>query len=473
MKHKFGLLIILFICICTYTIAIAQNHSSKLSNQAVKGDFDYLYQSLQEAHYDLFAFNSKKKYDSLYNSLRSSLTADSLTFIETISFYQKLVSFSNTGHCEIDFPAQSYIEYAYAGGTVFPLELSFEDEKVFVRKNFSVSTQINVGDELMTIDDQPINDILEQLYPFVSAERTYSKKAKIEFWSFPRLFFQLTGRKDKWNIQIKTIKDEIVNLEVSAISVIDYEGSRNGEVVNPQKKVTLFENIAYLNPGQFGSEAADGEKIYRKFIDSTFTIIKENEIKTLIIDLRNNPGGHNAYSDYLISYFADKPFKWYSSFSIKTSKILKEITLQQTDTTDEYTQAILRNSDGQVFNYDFPSYNPIEKSKRFNGKVYVLINRQTYSMAAVTASLIQDYKFGKIVGEETGDVPTLYASQFSYTLPQTGITVKVPKGYIIRVNRSEKLEGVKPDIYIQDHLLDDEDEILDKLLLILKGTTNR
>lgn len=469
MKFLFALLIILLTC----EISLGQNTSSKLSNQAVKDDFDYLYQSLQETHYNLFAFKSKEKYDSLFTHLKSNLATDSLTLLETISFYQKLVNFANTGHCEVDFPAKSYIEYAYAGGTVFPLELAFENEKAFIRKNFSANSKITIGDELLSIDGKPINEILQKLYSFISAERTYFKKAKIEFWSFPRLFFQLNGKKDNWTIQIKTQNDEIINLEVQAVSVMDYEGNRNGELVNPKRKVELYGEIAYLNAGLFGSENANGEKLYRKFIDSTFTVIKNNKIKKLIIDLRNNPGGHNAYSDYLISYFAHKPFKWSSAFFVKTSKILKEHTRQQTDTTDEYSKTILRNSDGLVFKYDFPAWNPVEKSKKFNGEIYVLINRQTYSMAAVCAALIQDYKFGKIVGEETGDTPTLYASQFSYILPQTGIMVKVPKSYIVRVNGSETLEGVKPDIYIQDHLLDDKDEILDGLLETLKTTTNR
>lgn len=231
--------------------------------------------------------------------------------------------------------------------------------------------------------------------------------------------------------------------------------------------------IAYLNAGYFGSNEVDGEIVFKKYIDSTFAIIKEHKVKHLILDLRNNPGGHNAYSDYLISYFAQKPFKWYSEFSVKTSKLLKEQTLLQADTTDDYSKAILRNTDDKIFKYDFPIYSPIEISKRFIGKVYVLVNRQTYSMAAVSAALIQDNKFGKIVGEETGDVPTLYASQFSYKLPQTGIVVKVPKSYIVRVNGSKKLQGVKPDVYIQDQLLDDKDEILDKLLEILSRTMTK
>lgn len=40
----------------------------------------------------------------------------------------------------------------------------------------------------------------------------------------------------------------------------------------------------------------------------------------------------------------------------------------------------------------------------------------------------------------------------------------VPKGYMIRPNGSEKLEGVIPDIFVRDHLLDETDEPLHKLL---------
>ena len=460
MKFQFVLIIIFFFS----NVSFGQSTPAKLSSEDVRKDLEYLYQSLQATHYDLYAFQSKEKYDSLFEQLMSDLTAEPLTLLEATSLYQKLISFANTGHGEIDFPAGPYREYAFAGGTVFPLELAFENGKVFVRKNFSSNKQLSVGDELLSIDNKPINEIKRQLYPFVSAERDYFKDAKIEFWSFPRLFFQLNGKKDSWQIQIKNNKNETVNLEISSISVIDYETGRNGEIVNPKRTLTFHGDIAYLNAGQFGSSEPDGEKLFKEFIDSTFAEIKKNKSKRLIVDLRNNPGGHNAYSDYLISYFANKPFKWFSEFSVRTSKILKEHTRLQKDTSDEYSKAILGNADGQIFKYDFPSYIPVERSKRFTGDVYVLVNRQTYSMAAVSAGLIQDYKFGKIVGEETGDMPTLFASQFSYTLPQTGITVKVPKGYIVRVNGSKKLEGVKPYIYIQDHLLDDKDEILEGLL---------
>jgi hypothetical protein len=42
--------------------------------------------------------------------------------------------------------------------------------------------------------------------------------------------------------------------------------------------------------------------------------------------------------------------------------------------------------------------------------------------------------------------------------------MNIPKGYIVRVNGSEKEEGVIPDILIKDYLVDEKDEILDGLL---------
>ena len=105
-----------------------------------------------------------------------------------------------------------------------------------------------------------------------------------------------------------------------------------------------------------------------------------------------------------------------------------------------------------------------KEAKKSIGKVFVLVNRQSHSQAAVTAAQIQDYDFGIVVGEETGDYPSLYASQFQYLLPNTGIPVKVSKGYIVRVNGTTEKHGVIPDIFIKDHLLDEKDEILNGLI---------
>ena len=235
---------------------------------------------------------------------------------------------------------------------------------------------------------------------------------------------------------------------------------KRNELFHSAMTLKLYDQAAYLNPGGFGG---DLEK-YMHFIDSAFTEIKKHKSKNLIVDLRNNPGGDDVFSDYLVSYFANKPFKWTSKFTLKTSKLLKEHTRQNNDTTTTYSKEILAHDNGEIYEYPFKDYQPQPRAKRFTEKVYILVNRQSHSQSTVTAAQIQDYGFGTIVGEETGEYPTLYASVFYYSLPNTDVTVQISKGRIVRVNGSTKEEGVIPDIIIKDHLLDENDEILDGLL---------
>lgn len=454
-------------------ISLAQENVVKFSAPDVKADLECLYKTLEDAQYNLYAYVSKSKYDKAYQAIYKSINKDSLSLLETTKLFQKLAATGNVGHSEIDFPVQSYIAFAQSGGAVFPLELAFEDGKAFVRKSYTGTSNVAIGDQVLSIDGQSITSIQKMIHPYLSAERPYFKNAKLEFWSLPRLYWSVFGEKETFRVELKRANGVTETSNLEAIAVMEYETKRGGEILSTEPSLKYFGAVAYLNPGPFSSAEADGEERFKAFIDSAFADINSKNIEGLVIDLRNNSGGHNAYSDHLISYFADKPFRWYASFKLKTSKILKEQTRRNTPETelDDYAKAILNHKNGEVFAYDQPIQNPAPEAKRFKGRVYVLVNRQTYSMAAVSAALIQDYGFAKIVGEETGDVPTLYASQFSFTLPKTGVTVKVPKGYIIRPNGNEALSGVKPDFIIRDHLLDEEDEILSYTLETLLSST--
>lgn len=443
--------------------SIAQSSDKKFGRQEILEDLTYLTNSLQDAHYNLYAYTSEEDFSEHYNKVRESITQDSVTLLQATTLFQKVTAAVNNGHTEIDFPGASYRTYAYNGGTLFPLELAFEDNKSLVRKNFSDIPAIPVGATLVSINGMPMSDILARLYPQVSAERTYLKNAKIEMISFPRLYWQVFGQHDRFQVKIR-FNGTVQEHSLQAVDLIEgYEMKRN-EVLNAAMDVKFYDEAAYLNPGNFSGD----EQKYQRFIDSAFAAIKQRNSKNLIIDLRNNGGGNNAFSDYLVSYVATKPFTWNSAFTMKTSRFLKEHTRRHNDTTDPYFRKILTHPDGTIYPYEFEEYLPQPEHKRYDGTVYVLVNRQSHSQSAVTAAQFQDYKLATIVGEETGDYPTLYASQFQYTLPHTGIAVKVSKGRIIRVNGSEKQEGVLPDIVIKDHLVDDEDEILQGLLQTLK-----
>jgi len=447
------LISIIFLC------SLLSFGQKKFPKQEVIEDLTFLRKSLEEAHYNLYIYTSKEAFNQNFESVKSSITKDSLSILEITSLFQGVISKANNGHTEIPFPGAVYIDYAYSGGTIFPLEIAFEEGKSLIRKNWSNNKAIEIGSEIMSINNQSIDDVLQQIYPLISAERNYFKLAKIELISFPRLYWQAFGEQKNFEIEIK--KDgKIEKHQIKAISLIeDYEVKRN-ELFSEKRELQFLNQAAYLKPGNFGGD----EEKYRRFIDSSFVEINKQKLPNLIIDLRNNLGGDDSFSDYLVSYIADKPFRWYSEFTLKTSAILKAHVRENYDTNNPFWQSVLTHEDGSIYAYEFDEYKPQPIEKRFSGKVYVLINRQSHSQSAVTAAQIQDYEFATIVGEETGDFPSLYASQYSFVLPHTGIDVKISKGFIVRVNGSKKAEGVIPDIYIKDHLLDEDDEILNGLI---------
>lgn len=452
-KQLFLILLILF--------PFSKNYSQtqKFSYKEILEDLDTLKDLLEKSHYNLYAYTSKEKFDSNFEEVTKSLKKDSITLKEAVGTFQNVISKANTGHAEIDFPALSYISFAQQGGKIFPLEIALEDSKAYIRKNYFKNPKIKIGSEIIEINDKKIEDILTLIYPHISAERLYLKKAKIEFWSFPRLYWQIFGEEEQFSISVKE-NNQIKKYNIQSVSALeDYEYKRK-DILNSDREVKFYGKNAYINPGNFSGD----EIVYRKFIDSAFSAINKKAPKNLIIDLRNNAGGDNSFSDYLISFFANKPFQWNSRFTLKTSKYLKENIRKNNDTTDAYSQNILKHQNGKAFPFYFEEMQPQESEKRFKGNVFTLINRQTYSQAAVAASVIQDYQFGTLAGEESADFPSLYASIFTVELPNTKIPVKIPKGYMVRVNKSEKQEGVIPEILIADHLLDERDEILDTLL---------
>ncbi|SDQ51475.1 S41 family peptidase [Flagellimonas zhangzhouensis] len=446
----------LFLFLFSITGIFAQNQFSK---KEVLDDFSYLKNALEEAHYNLYFYTPKSEFESNYNAVRNQIQKDSFNLLETITLFQKVITKVDNGHTFIPFPGNSYGKYAYAGGTLFPLEIAFENGKSLVRKNWSNNPRINQGSEIISINNNPIEEILEKMYPLISAERTYFKKAKIELTSFPRLYWQVFGEQQQFGVDIKE-NDSTTSYTLSAINLIDDYEMKREEVIQSQMELKIINDVAYLKPGAFGGD----ESKFRKFIDSSFAVIKNKQFKNLIIDLRNNPGGDDSFSDYLVSYIADKPFKWNASFNLKTSKILKDHVRKRYDTTQVFWKEVLSHKDGDIYEYPFENYQPQKENQRFNGKVYVLVNRQSHSQATLTAAQIQDYGFGTIVGEETGEYASLIASIFQIELPNTKIPVYISKGRIIRVNGNAEPKGVIPDILIQDHLLDEKDEIMEGLL---------
>lgn len=473
-------LIILFILINSLsTIAFAQS-SKKYSAQEVKYDLKYMYETLEKSTYDLFALVEKAEMDSTFHAINRSIT-DSLTVLETFRLFQPLVAMSGMSHCFIFKPWGEYHNiYLKQGGTVFPLDFYFLQGNVYVKDNLSTNTSISKLDEILSFNEVPIDKYMTEFCKNLSGPSDYFKNSLIERYTFPRLYWLYYGECKEFKVKIKKKDGDELDIVLNAISGSDFEDQlkKSESDKDEEREFQKINNtVAYMRPGKFLNANVEDDLQNQKtfdntefcnFIDSAFTVFAKEGSKDLIIDIRDNQGGDNSFSDYMIAYFATEPFSISSKFSIKTSQMTKsfwkDVEIPQ---YQDLKKKIMSLENGSYLDVDLNYYDPHTESKRFKGKVYVLINRYSYSNSASVAAIIQDYKFGEIIGEETSDEVTSYSAMHVFKLPNTQISVSYPKGFMVRPNGDTTPRGVVPDHIVLDDLSTDKDEVIEYTLKLI------
>lgn len=419
------------------------------SREAITKDLRHLYETLQAAHFDLYVHRSREAYDRRYEETLAAIDGP-MSRLEAVRLFMPFVAFGQIGHARVDFPVADYIAYAMDGGTLLPLDVRIEGRRVFITHNYSDAAALAPGTELVAINGRPAQDWIERTGRYLSAERPYMVHAQLESM-FPRLAWLDAGEIGHFDIEVRTGDAREATARVAAVPVITVEEQKGAReaLQHGREADMLADRVAYLRPGPFYA-AEEGETLetFKAFIDDAFERFLAADAQDLVIDLRNNPGGDNSFSDPMIAWIADKPFRFASQFVVKASArtraTLRE--LAQADPGGISAQMLAemnRHDDGQTFNFEIPRVQPRESG--FSGRVWALVNRHSYSNAASVAGIIQDYGFGTILGEETSDLPTSYASSAQFSLPETGIAVTYPKAYFIRPSGDQSMRGVVPE----------------------------
>lgn len=469
MKIKF--VILLSLVLAQFLIG----QTNRFSPEQIVEDFEYLYKTLDASHYDLYTNITKRSYDKEFKRILGSIN-DSMTSMQAFRILQPFVALDKHAHCQV-LPFNNYGEYYEQGGTVFPINLCFRNNKAYVLHNFSSDSTISKGDEITSINGKSLQTIKDEMFRFFSGETNYLKNTFIEMLTFPRLYWVVYGRNDEFNLVLRNNAEPYKEITVSAITAEEFEAKNEAQkpLMNNNRDFHFINNIAYLHPGNFQNHNAKNEfessdtREFTQFIDSAFVEIHQSRTQNLIIDLRNNPGGINNFSDYMLSFISDTTFRFSEKFMVRTSMQTKEFWKDEQDSTfSDLKNAILSKEDGTRFIYKLPINQPRTDSLHFTGNVYVLINRYDFSQAVLTAAMIQDYKMGILIGEQTADNSSLFGSAHTFNLPNTGLQVMYPKAFVVRPNGDEDAKGVIPDYHVEENLFNDNDEILDFALKLIE-----
>lgn len=174
---------------------------------------------------------------------------------------------------------------------------------------------------------------------------------------------------------------------------------------------------------------SSGDKNYTSTTKDVKRLIGELEdqgIDGLIIDLRDNGGGHLTEATALSGLFIDN------------GPVVQ-----------------LRNSNGRISRLDDPD--PVPRVA-YNGPLAVLVNRYSASASEIFAAAMQDYARGVIIGQKTfgkGTVQNLYSlDQYVRRPDDEGLgqlTLTIGKYYRV-TGESTQHRGVDPDITLPSHI---------------------
>ena len=449
----------------------------------VRGDFDELYTLMQASHYDLYARRPKAEYDARFRKMRAAIK-EPMKRVEMQARFQDFLAYGNVAHARIDFIHDPYHAYLDGGGKAFPLDVRVVKGAALVAENRSGLDSIAVGDEILAVDGEPAAAWVKRLRGHLSADTDYMAHAMLE-WSLPSLVWLQQGSLTQFRLKLRDAHGAVHEVVLPARGKAEMDAAAKAQPKlfeldwDAREQRMLDQNVAYLRPGPFYNNdpaATDMWDVaaFSAFIDGAFQHFIDSGAKSLIIDLRDNAGGDNSFSDRMVAWFADQPFRFASDFRIKASQAAIDSNRQRidagtTDTTSpKLAAAYASHKVGEVFSFDYPPGQP-RQGQRFQGKVYLLINRHSYSNTVTVAALAQDYHFATLLGEETSDLATSYGAMEHFSLSRSGIAVGFPKAYLIRPNGSTVARGARPDIAIETPAVPGaEDEVLQQALKIVE-----
>jgi len=483
----FGALIGTTLCIAAVSSAAEPPAAQAVfTSDELRADFAQMYRGLKSAHFNLYAFTPQGALDDRYARLLGQIDRPMSRFEAKILF-ELFAAEVRMGHTRIDSPTADWNAYRKDGGKGFPLQLRIVDGRAYVATNLSGVDAILAGDEITRLNGQSMQRWLQRTERHVSAETTYMANSLMEYDFAIYLWVEL-GAVDGFDIAARRAGGAARQIHLPARSLPEMEAERalqpaQLDLENPLREAKMLDDrIAYLRPGPFynveAKTGADEWDVsgFRGFIDRAFEDFLRAGASRLIIDLRGNPGGDSLFSDVMVAWFATGPFRFASQFKIKVSAetIAANAARIEHDAaaagpvSQEFAELYRRHRIGDVADYAIRQTAP-RAGTRFAGKVFVLVDRQSYSNAVAVAALVQDYRFGTIVGEPTSDMATTYGAMEQFALEHSGLLVGYPKARIVRPNGDLRPRGVTPDIAISVPVVQSpRDEVLQRAIVIAR-----
>lgn len=484
------------LCVLAQTEAAAvENRSTEVYQKSMVrfevtdciSDLRRLEEVLKEAHPCLYCLaDSAELHQAFADAIsdlekrQNHLYISKVTENEFLITVRRLLAMVQDGHLYAE-SNESLVNYVTERGKFFPLSLAVENNEAYIRIDYSGMLDAKAsGSQLVSINGEKTADILAKMMPLLSADANLvqAKWRQLEnVFTFDILYWTLYEPAETYQIVYRTADGREHTEQINAVSGSTINLANADKEDDYRLNIDEATSTAYLDINTFyNPDHKRANASYQKFMTDTFKQLKEKNVKNLVIDLRDNPGGlvHNAY--LLFSYLSPENVE--SKVMVKSSRFLKEQKklsfaelLLKRFSRQSYAARIDRAPFGTLVEvtskYHFLKRNDL----RFKGKTYILANGATFSAASMLVKLCKDYGVAVITGEENAACQAVsFGDLIGFDLPNTATKVYVSTSIVTRNDDLEK-RSVKPDVAFTRNIQEDangSDSMLKQLFTLVK-----
>lgn len=364
------------------------------SVKEARADIDFIKNTLEKGHPNLYRYISKKAFDKKIDSLKRAIQKP-ITLLALKNAILGVLPSIGDGHLMLLINISNAEAIATKSVTLktYPIQqftYRVLQGKLFISGTSEPTAQILPGAEVLSINEIPAAKMLADFCRITSSDG-YNRSLKYFIFNkglIPDLFTQFYGLKESLSFKIK-VNDAIRVVGVNAVPVrkpapLPTIKQNPDFMVLPNAsayiKVSAFQTLPNgVLPGMTDKNAAavSSQSPYL----SVFNSLRASGATSVILDLRNNNGGEYVTAAHLFSYLIDRPALF--------AKVADSVLNNKIKTPDERVK--------------YGSATPIiPLSLRFKGKLYVLINGGTFSAASLLAANLQGMGRAVVIGEESG-----------------------------------------------------------------------
>ena len=408
-----------------------------LAPEDMRYDLDELFHRIETTHPNPYSKHTKAEVDlerqKIYDELDHPMTMFDYYYIVA-----PLVTSLGDFHTQVIIPYNIFGE-SPSNEKFIPLEVEFIGQQAFITINASGNPNIPVGSELLSINDETIASVQEELI-----------NHNLGFHYFPVGLWVMNGSIPQYKLEI-IHPNETHPVAVNIPALTTTTMKQNTSSIPPAN----WEPVIYTKvPDEpIGILTLNTFEEIGPLLTPIFAQIQEDNISNFIIDIRLNGGGKYVIIDSLMDFLSDKPYRHCSK---------------------SYEAPFNGYGNGTPREVTCEVIQPFNAAQRFQGKLYLLIGPQTFSAAITFSTILQDYGLATLIGEETNDVAS-YCANITLggtPLPRTGLFYTVSKTCFVRPSGVLDDNPVIPDIVVKTTIEDQikgRDPVLEYTLNLIRG----